>query len=300
MSKLTDRELIDELKERFNHNHQTLNELKEANNKLLTLNKKLEESESMKSHFISNITNEIVNPFSSILGLAEHLNNMKDKEWEQVQSFIRMIYDEAFELDFQLKNIFAAAKLEAGELTPHPTNVDIIELATGVIESYKTKYNDRDLTIELKHETKHRENNVKTFKTDPSKIELILTNLISNSIRYSHDSTQITVKMIITWDSLVISVKDNGIGIKDKYKNKIYDRFFRINNEINSDNKGLGLGLSVTKGILELMNGNILLKDHAKGSEFVVTIPEESTSDLSEEFSSNSNEFFFDTEHEIL
>ena len=73
MSKLTDNELIEELRSRFRDNRESLEELQELNRELKVVNKKLEESEALKSHFISNITNEIINPFTSILGLAKHI-----------------------------------------------------------------------------------------------------------------------------------------------------------------------------------------------------------------------------------
>ena len=113
MNKLTDEELIEELRRRMTTNTRSLEELKELNEKLLEVNKKLEESEALKSHFISNITNEIINPFTSILGLSRSILAVKKENWKKVISMVALIHSEAFNLDFQLRNIFLAAKIEA-------------------------------------------------------------------------------------------------------------------------------------------------------------------------------------------
>jgi len=108
MNKLKDEELIEELRIRMKEKTDALNELKSLNEKLKIVNKKLEESEAMKTHFISNITNEIVNPFASILGLSKNILSVNKENWKKVFSMVAMIHTEAFSLDFQLKNVFAS------------------------------------------------------------------------------------------------------------------------------------------------------------------------------------------------
>ncbi|MBS3771213.1 MAG: hypothetical protein KGY70_13145, partial [Bacteroidales bacterium] len=95
MSELTDQELMDELKERFDQNKKSLEQIQKLYDELKEVNKKLEDSESLKSHFISNITNEIINPFSSIMGLAKNIMSLEEPDWKQVKSMVSMIYYEA-------------------------------------------------------------------------------------------------------------------------------------------------------------------------------------------------------------
>ncbi|HRW63836.1 MAG TPA: hypothetical protein P5132_10120, partial [Bacteroidales bacterium] len=102
MSELTDKELIDELKKRFELNKRALEEVQELNEELKKANNKLEESEALKSHFISNITNEIINPFASILALSKNILSVEKENWKKVISMVSLIYSEAFNLDFQL------------------------------------------------------------------------------------------------------------------------------------------------------------------------------------------------------
>src|SRR5512145_412189 len=147
MSKFTDEELIDELRNRFRMNREALEELQELNRELRIVNKKLEESESLKSHFISNITNEIINPFTSILGLAKHILSVKKEDWKTVISMVALIHFEAFNLDFQLINIFVAIKFEAGEINPEILNVDIKTIVENVLEAFKFEAKKKNITL---------------------------------------------------------------------------------------------------------------------------------------------------------
>ncbi|MEA3316417.1 MAG: HAMP domain-containing sensor histidine kinase, partial [Bacteroidota bacterium] len=196
MHDISDTELINELKNRFSQNKKALKEVSELNEELKTVNKKLEDSEALKSHFISNITNEIINPFASILALSKNILSVKKENWKKVFSMVSMIYTEAFNLDFQLKNIFVAAKLEAGEIFPEITNVDIKELTESVIDSFKYEYKKKKLIInfdcEIKKEKKHKNS---FFKTDAEKIKLIISNLLSNAIKYSKENNKIDIKI---------------------------------------------------------------------------------------------------------
>ena len=115
---ITDDHLIEELKRRFQATNKNLANIKELNRELVQVNEKLTESEKLKSHFISNITNEIVNPFASIVNLAKNLMWLDKNKQMDVKKIAGLIYLESFRLDFQLKNIFMAAKIEAGEAVP--------------------------------------------------------------------------------------------------------------------------------------------------------------------------------------
>ena len=295
MSKLTDEELIEELRNRFRMNREALKELQELNRELKVVNKKLEESESLKSHFISNITNEIINPFTSILGLAKHILSVKKEDWKTVISMVALIHSEAFNLDFQLRNIFVAAKIEAGEIYPEILNVDIKTLVTNVLESFKFEGKKKGLEFNLIIDIKPPIGRTFYFKTDPEKLRLILSNLLSNAIKFSFEKQKIELKVWVEKDMLKVAVVDLGAGITEDNQKKIFDRFKRLDSGINSINRGHGLGLSINKAILDLLNGSIEIKSEiGKGSKFTISIPE-AKSDIAG-FSTDGNEFLFDEE----
>ena len=284
MKELSDEALIRDLKKRFDQLKQTTSELQEAN-------KKLEESESMKTHFIANISNEITNPFSSIMGLARNIANGKNIDREKINTMANHIFSEAFYLDFQLKNIFMAARLEAGEEKLQICEVDINSLLENTTEAYRIEAGKKEITINLVFD----KDSYRGFKTDQEKLTLILSNLLSNAIKFSHKQGKIDVTVHIEDDILKVSVRDYGVGLTEKNKGVIFDRFRKLDSGINSINRGHGLGLSVNKALLDLLDGDIRIDTLAKqGSEFAIEIPEARADATG--VSMIDNEVFFDEE----
>ncbi len=285
MNKLTDKELIDELRVRMAEKTNALQELK-------LLNLKLEESEKLKSHFISNITNEIVNPFSSILGLSKSILSVDKENWKKVNSMVAMIHSEAFSLDFQLKNIFAAAKIEAGEIYPEIGKVDIDNLVKSVSESFRLEAFKKKIAIEMSFSEDEK---IRGFRTDPEKVKLILSNLMNNAIKFSYEESRISVIVQMSEANLVITIYNQGIEISEGYKQFIFDRFKRADAGITSINRGHGLGLSIIRSLLDLLGGDINFKsDNVNGTKFVVILPESEEPDDSFKTSLNGDELFFE------
>ncbi len=295
MSELTDQELMDELKKRFDQNKKSLEEVQKLYDELKEVNKKLEDSEALKSHFISNITNEIINPFSSIMGLAKNIMSLEQPDWNQVKSMVSMIYYEAFNLDFQLRNIFVAAKLEAGEIYPEVLNVDVKKLLESVIDSFKYELDKKRMKVEFKYDLTPNKAGAYYFKTDPEKVKLIISNLLSNAVKYSYEDSNIVLS---AWESdgkLFISVKDFGTGISKENQEIIFDRFKKLDSGINSVYRGHGLGLSINKALIDLLNGDIDIQtEKEKGSDFTISIPEMQKNISG--FAFDDNEMFFGKE----
>jgi signal transduction histidine kinase len=298
--KITDELLLNELTKRFDEKEKAINELKSITDELKEVNAKLTASEQLKSHFIANINNEIINPFASVLGLSRSILEVKENDWEKAKYMARLIFVEAHNLDFQLKNIFAAAEIEAGRIYPQISNVDIANLIKGVLEDFENDFKSKKLTPEIINNVNIEQGKF-IFHTDPEKLKLILSNLISNAIKFSKGA-----KVVITFSqqensTLVISVRDFGIGISEHNKEIIFDRFTRIDTGINSLNRGHGLGLSVVKAFLELFGGDIKIESKiGEGSLFTifVPIPDEIT-DI-DGYSSEGNEVFFMDETELF
>ncbi len=289
---ISDEELLAELKRRFEENKQALLELKSLNEELIVVNKKLEESESLKSHFVSNITNEIINPFTSILGLSKAILSVEKENWKRVFSMIALIHSEAFSLDFQFRNIFVAAKIEAGDIYPEIFTVDIKNMIESVAESFKYESKKKQISVEMSF-CNDNDEGMLLFKTDPEKLKLILANLLRNAINFSHEKGKIEINVCKVNDELSISVKDYGIGISKENHAIIFDRFNRLDSGINSLNRGHGLGLSVSKAIIDLLKGKIQIESElGKGACFILIIPE--STEASEGFASDANEAFFE------
>lgn len=202
-----------------------------------------------------------------------------------------MIHSEAFTLDFQLRNIFIAADLEAGEAMPGISKVDINYLILNLIAAFKYRLNEKQLKVNYVNKMSDQH----FFKTDAEKLRVVLSNLLCNAIEFSHEAGQIEVKAWFDEGSLRISVKDTGIGINKSERKKIFDRFVQLDTGISKHHKGHGLGLAVTKELLNLMNGIISVSTNkAEGCLFTITIPETESMAEAEIFALDGNELIFD------
>jgi signal transduction histidine kinase len=292
MHTISDEELIREIQSRFAQNKKALDELQNLNEELLTVNRKLEDSEALKSHFLANIANEIRNPFASVLGFASSILSAKKRTWKEVLPMISHIYTEVFYLDFQFKNIFTAAKLEAGQVTPEIYEVDIKKLLHNLVVSFQHEAKKKNITILINNGVTRNKNS--RFKTDPEKLKLILSNLLNNAIIFSHKDSKIDIKYTINNKYLQISVQDYGEGISPENQKIIFDRFKRADSGINSVNRGHGLGLSVNKALIEILNGDIEFETKINnGTVFNITLPEPDTGIIGT--ADNDNEALFST-----
>ena len=296
-TQLSDTALLEELRRRIERTNQTVGELTTLNDELRAVNKKLEESEALKSHFISNITNEIINPFTSILGLSRAILSVDKESWKKVVSMVALIHSEAFSLDFQFRNIFFAAKVEAGEEVPEVVSVDIQALVDGIIESFRYELRKRQVEVKVhnrlpKDDTK--EGNF-AFNTDPIYLKLVLANLLSNALNFSKKESSVDVTLEMAGEELRITVQDYGAGIAPDRLSRIFDRFTRGNDTINSVTRGHGLGLSVSKAVIDLLGGRIEVESQlGEGSKFTVVVPASTLP--SDGYAPEANEIFFDDE----
>ena len=299
MENISDKQLLKELKTKLDERRKYEEEVKSLSTELQTITRRFKESESMKSHFISNISNEIVNPFTSILGLSKSILAVEKNDWKKVVSMVALIHSEAFNLDFQLRNIFVAAKIEAGEITPHISKVNIRSLVQSIIDSFNLVARKMGIEIDFQYNIEFGFGKNFFFKTDNEKLKQILSNLLNNALKYSYKDSKVIIKVWVEDELLNISLQDFGTGISEKNQQIIFERFKRLDSGINSINRGHGLGLSITKALLDVLNGNIeIVSTKGEGSTFSVRIPE--SRNIVDGFSGDGNDIFFDGDDEIF
>ncbi len=299
MDNISDKQLLKEVRLRIEKARVNEEKLNALNEECQSLSRRLKDSEALKSHFISNITNEIVNPFTSIIGLSKSILSVEKQDWKKVVTMVAMIHSEAFNLDFQLKNIFTAAKIEAGEISPNVSKVNVRTLVQTVVDSFSVVARKMGIEIVFDYQIELGIGKNFYYKTDSEKLKQILSNILNNAVKYSYKNSKIIVKMWIDEDVLSISVEDFGTGISEKNQNIIFERFKRLDTGINSLNQGHGLGLSIAKALLDVLGGSINIKSQkGEGSTFTITIPESST--VVDCFSSEGDDVFFDDGDEIF
>jgi len=299
MERISDSLLIGELKRRLTENKKSLTDLKAITRKLEAVNMKLRESEALKSNFLSNIRNEINNPLTSIIGLSDQIASgiVAPEKAPEVSS---MIFHEAFELDYQLRNIFIAAELEAGEVTLNPAKVDIYSFITRAIGYFNHKLEEKDITVEMVCNIDGCKEGEAIFITDPEKLQVICVNLLANAIEFTPEGQKIKVVVGRENGKLVISIEDRGIGIESHLQKDIFDRFKQLSSGVRKQHKGHGLGLSIVKSMLDLMDGHVELSSVVgKGTTFTVRLPESPYIEGANIFSEEGNEFIFDSDEDI-
>ena len=271
MDNLTNDQLLEVLKNRFRQNEESLDKLKQLTRELQKANEHLEESEAMKSQFLSNIRNEINNPFASILALARSITTLEGGEMDKAHKMANLIYAEAAQLDFQLRNIFCAAEIEAGDLYPELAQVPVYDMLEEVIANFSGRASKKQLVVQLSNALPDQY----TFTTDEYKLRLALSNLLANAIEFTEVAgSEIYIYAEEAGEQLVIRVTDQGPGLNEEEIKLIFSRFRQLTSGSTKTHRGHGLGLSVAASCLELLNGTLNVESTKNsGSTFIITLP---------------------------
>ena len=289
VERIADEMLLDELKKRLEENRIAVANLRAMTQNLESVNEKLRQSESLKSDFLSNIRNEINNPLMSIMGMAKQIMD-GNTDADTAQAMAGTIYHEAFDLDFQLRNIFAAAEIEAGETTVSVAQVDVTALVRGLIAAFGHKAAEKRLTVVFEPGEEPL-----TFRTDPDKLQKVLANLLANAIEFNREGKRVTIRAWRERARLNMSIADEGLGIPERDRKKVFDRFVQLEAGIRKRHKGHGLGLSITKALVEMLEGTITLSGtEGNGCVFTVSIAELGTDRAVDVTSGDGNEFIFE------
>lgn len=293
MEHLSDEDIIKELMKRLKGKDMAYHDLSVVSKKLEDMNSRLLESERVKSNFLSNIRNEVNNPLTSVLTLCDILlANGSITDVETVRSIITSIHKEAFCLSFQMRNIFAAAELEAGEAELSVSTVDVVSLIRSTIDSFQHRALEKGIAVSFVVDESMKLSPV--FNTDPDKIQNILMNILANAIEYSGDGKSVEIKAWKDGEGLHISVEDHGIGIAASDRNIIFERFKQLDAGSSKHHEGHGLGLSIARAAIELLGGSIIVDGKVgQGSIFTLTAPEAAAGAGLGAFSDNGNDFFF-------
>lgn len=298
MDRYRDEEIINELMRRLKAKDKACHDLTAMTKKLASLNERLLESEKVKSHFLSNIRNEINNPLTSVLTMCELIlstDGPMDLDAETCRSLVGTIRKEAFSLNYQLRNIFAAAELEAGESVLSVSAVDMATLMKSTVEAFRHRAAEKKITVSTTLTDAVRNH---FFRTDPEKLQCVLANLLANAIEFSYEERPVTIKAWKDGGELSVSVTDYGIGMEERDQGAVFERFRQLESGSTKHHGGHGLGLSIIKSTLELLGGAIsVVSKKGAGAVFTVTVPEMAGEEATV-FSVDGNEFFFGTDGE--
>ena len=254
-----------------------LSSLKSQTEKLEELVKmrteELEQANEMKIRFFTNISHEIRTPLTLILAPIEHLLNSKGIA-RSVQKKHALIYRNAQRLHDLINQLLQFRKIETGNLEFKPSFGDPIQLIENLAASFFDLATQEGQKFILDIQTEK----IETW-FDEDKLDKILTNLLSNAIKYTPKDGKIIVKVSTEFDNLKkypilrLDVSDTGIGIDHNKLERIFDRFYEVN-DVNLKMERTGIGLALTKALVELHNGTISVTSKpGEGSCFSVFLP---------------------------
>ncbi|KNF09570.1 sensor histidine kinase TodS [Gottschalkia purinilytica] len=234
----------------------------------------IQEYDNLKTQFFTTISHELKTPLNVILGTVQLLESTKENiifsnNIKVMNKYLKMMRQNCYRLLRLIGNLIDITKVDAGFLTMNIKNYNIVsvieETTLSVADFIKSK------GIRLVFDTEIEE---KIIACDAEKFERVLLNLLSNAIKFTGENGEISVNVYNKKDSIVISVKDTGIGIPDDMKDKIFERFRQVDTSLRRKAEGSGIGLSIVKSIIELHGGSIKVKSELeKGSEFIIELP---------------------------
>ncbi len=243
-------------------------ELLKTNKELIIAKEKAEESDRLKSAFLANMSHEIRTPMNGIIGFAELLKapNISPPTRNE---YLNIILASGHQLLNIIDDILEISKIETGQVTLETAPFSIKELLEELKFFFKhlAERNNNDIKLNQEHLI------TDTILGDKSKTQQIITNLVSNALKFTQEGT-VTISIETIDSGTLFCIKDNGIGIAPEYKEHIFERFTQVNNTNVKKQKGTGLGLSICKKLVEMMEGKIWLESEIGiGSSFYFTIP---------------------------
>lgn len=225
------------------------------------------ESEKLKQEFFSNVSHELKTPITSIQGYAELLYNDFATSKEQEKEFLKIIQKESSNITNLINNILTISKLENKEVEINKCDINIKTIVDEIINSTKPMCIEQNINIINKCEDI-------TMFADYKKIHQLFNNLIVNAIKYNKNNGYVEINCFEDEKNINIIIKDSGIGIPLVDRNRIFERFYRVEKGRSKALGGTGLGLSIVKHIIKYYNGKIKVKStEGFGSEFIIKIP---------------------------
>ncbi|MDP4184128.1 MAG: HAMP domain-containing sensor histidine kinase [Bacteroidota bacterium] len=239
---------------------------------ILTINIILRQKKlsAIKNDFINNMTHELKTPISTISLASQMLQDSNVANTPKtIEHVSGVIFQEAKRLSFQVEKVLQMAIFNEGRLKLKFKDFDVNDLARTVVQNFelRVKNNNGVLLTEL-----NATNAV--IKGDEVHLTNVLFNLLDNALKYSKNAPEIIVATENKKDYLVLSVKDNGIGIAKEYHKQIFERFYRVPTGNVHDVKGFGLGLSYVKKIIDAHSGIVKVESAVnKGTKFLIYFP---------------------------
>ncbi|NTV89423.1 MAG: PAS domain-containing protein [Clostridiales bacterium] len=233
----------------------------------------LEKANNAKGDFLVNVSHELRTPLNVILSaiqmfslyIADDAIYSKEKAIKHLDT----MRQNCFRLSRLINNILDTTKIDSGNFRLNIRNHDLVAVARAVIDSMEIYIRQKGLELSFESEVGEI-----IIACDLNSIERSLLNLLTNAVKYTNAGGKVSIRIYSDKDNVSLSVMDNGIGIPENMHGAVFERFRRVDNSLTKENEGSGIGLSLTKSMIEIQGGKITLKSEpGKGSEFIISLP---------------------------
>ena len=244
------------------------NEIAELGKAFNAMTEKLEQIDTSRQEFVSNVSHELKTPLSSIKVLSDSILLQEDIPTEMYIEFLQDINSEIDRMTEIVNNLLALVKLDYREAGLNICETDINKMLDDILKRLAPLAEQKEISL-----SKEYLKNV-VVEADEMKLVLAISNLVENAIKYTDDKGEVKVILDCDHQNAFITVSDTGIGINEEEQQKIFNRFYRVDKTRDRETGGTGLGLSITHSTVILHKGSIKVSSkEGEGSTFIVRIP---------------------------
>jgi two-component system, OmpR family, phosphate regulon sensor histidine kinase PhoR len=230
---------------------------------------KEKEISEQTTDFLNNMTHEFKTPLTNIALAGKMMIRDSNAGQDKVRHYSGIILDENEKLRLQVEQVLSMSALERGENPLQRTHLDAHELIRDSVKCLDIQIENKQGKVELSLQAEKF-----VVMGDKTHLTNAVCNLLDNAIKYSAEKPELYIQTFDGDKNFVLRIWDKGIGIEEKYKEKVFDKFFRVPTGNVHDVKGFGLGLAYVKKIIELHGGSVALKSEAgNGTGFTITLP---------------------------
>lgn len=248
--------------------HRRLRQSIERKNVLLSeQNEKLRKLDRVKTEFLASMSHELKTPLTAIIAFAEALRDESDPR--TLSDFNKVILEEGRKLKGLIDNLLDLSKLETSEITLDRRRVDMREVVRSSVASMLPIAKKKLIAVEQGYPSRPVE-----IDLDEVRIRQVIWNLVSNAVKFTKKNGRVRISLQDLGAEVKVEVEDNGIGIREEYRESIFEKFTQIDPTGGGERKGLGLGLGIVKQLVELHGGSVEVHStYGEGSRFAFTIP---------------------------
>ena len=248
---------------------------KQAEQELIKAKEKAEESDRLKSAFLANMSHEIRSPMNGIMGFSQLLQE-GDYPRDEQQKFFEIIHSRARHLLHIINDLVDVSKIEAKQLTLEYEHFYLNDMMQEIYSVFANELESRGEAHIRLNVYRGLNDEESYIKSDVNRLRQIMDNLLSNAIKFTHEGTIEFGYEIKNENTLLFYVKDGGVGIPKDQQQNIFERFRQVGDSTSKSHEGTGLGLTISKNLVELLGGEIWMKSmEGEGTTFYFTLPYE-------------------------